>query len=142
MDPTIKILVPEGMMKAVEDRYGMIYSSGFNPTVVRADLEAALRCVIEREPTDEEGIFLLKQCFSYETNSWEDRYSAEHLRKSKEGIKRLFRHMFLAPEPEVPIDTTYNGKFNGPHILTDRQGWTARCCGNSHGCKWCANEEA
>jgi hypothetical protein len=39
-------------------------------------------------------------------------------------------------------DTSYDGRFNGPHILTDRFGWTARCCGNPQGCKWCANEEA
>lgn len=33
-------------------------------------------------------------------------------------------------------------RFQGPHVLTDRQGWTAKCCGNAAGCKWCAMEEA
>jgi hypothetical protein len=33
-----------------------------------------------------------------------------------------------------------NAKFQGPHELTDRHGWTACCCGNVDGCKWCAME--
>ena len=36
----------------------------------------------------------------------------------------------------------FGGRFNGPHVLTDRHGGTARCCGTVEGCKWCANEAA
>jgi hypothetical protein len=39
-------------------------------------------------------------------------------------------------------DASFAGRFNGPHVLTDNHGWTARCCGNAEGCKWCANEAA
>jgi hypothetical protein len=39
-------------------------------------------------------------------------------------------------------DTSFDGRFNGPHVLTDDKGWTARCCGHAAGCKWCANEAA
>lgn len=28
--------------------------------------------------------------------------------------------------------------FKGPHILTDKDGNKARCCGNPAGCEWCA----
>ena len=31
-------------------------------------------------------------------------------------------------------------RFNGPHILTDRYGRSARCCGDPNGCKWCADD--
>jgi hypothetical protein len=44
---------------------------------------------------------------------------------------------FQYPYPEVREDE----RFKGPHILSDRQGHTARCCGNSSGCKWCADDE-
>jgi hypothetical protein len=30
--------------------------------------------------------------------------------------------------------------FNGPHLLTDAQGYMVRCCGHAKGCKWCAAE--
>jgi hypothetical protein len=36
-------------------------------------------------------------------------------------------------------DYSFGGRFNGPHVLTDSHGWTARCCGTAEGCKWCAN---
>ena len=39
-------------------------------------------------------------------------------------------------------DYSFGSRFNGPHVLTDNHGWTARCCGNAEGCKWCANEAA
>ena len=39
-------------------------------------------------------------------------------------------------------DYSFGSRFNGPHVLTDNHGWTARCCGTVEGCKWCANEAA
>lgn len=34
-------------------------------------------------------------------------------------------------------DAVDNG-FEGPHVLTDCGGQTARCCGTANGCRWCA----
>lgn len=31
-------------------------------------------------------------------------------------------------------------KFNGPHVLTDKDGNTANCCGSPSGCEWCAKD--
>lgn len=89
-----KYIVPEGMLKAVEGRYRMVYSSGFNPPVVRANLEAALRWLSENPivPTDQQEMEIYKKYIS----TVSDKAYPIYL------LKEWQRRMFLAPEPEVP----------------------------------------
>ncbi len=92
----VKIKVPKGMLKAVEDRYGDVYASGFYRKVVTADLEAALRWLAENPivPTRTEVESIIEPNLR-----GLDAYDLV-----KASIAEWQRRMFLAPEPEAPKD--------------------------------------
>ena len=104
----VKVKVPNGMLKAVEDRYGDVYASGFNRKVVTADLEAALRWLAENPIVPKTFDELPTVGYFSDSSTWGTKGTPEYEQKRQEnyldGMRRLLaewqRRMFLAPEPE------------------------------------------
>ena len=99
----VKVKVPNGMLKAVEDRYGDVYASGFYRKVVTADLEAALNWLSENPivPTAADALTLLQERVASGHLSNKE-YCAIPATTIRCVIREWQRRMFLAPEPEGP----------------------------------------
>ena len=87
-----KIVVPEGMLRAVRKRYPA-NRDNFSEAATRADLIDALRWLSENpiKPNDAQMQAL-----------WDDSASCGPFGTAKFAVIEWQRRMFLAPEPEVP----------------------------------------
>lgn len=66
----------------------------------------------------------------------EDRKGSEMALAGRFDDKSAIESMQMAIEESRELAA----RFNGPHHLTDKHGWSAKCCGTVDGCYWCASE--